>query len=172
MSSSATGTATQSSSYSRVLKVTRKVQSDVIAIHDTYGHFSEDYARELISDLRVLLDEEVLTHVYFIWTKPGTNTVLDAIRYRVITGSSNLADDRPGGITYNPAVQNAHFSMRVTYNARWCSLSAGEKQAIQDQLYPGWSTGGALNYGTSTYEADRTYSADGQYGLGRDRLRS
>jgi len=61
----------------------------VLAIHDTYGHFSESYARELISDLRVLLDEEVLSVVHFIWTKPGTSDVLDAIRYRVISGSTN-----------------------------------------------------------------------------------
>ena len=167
----ARGTGTETSTLSNVIKVTRKVQADVLAIHDTYGHFSEAYARELISDLRVFLDEEVVSFVLFVWTTPGTADVLDAIRYRVISGGSTLVDDKPGGITYNPALKSASFHMQVTYNERWAKMSESEKQAVRDRLSPGWGPAAVLNYGTATFVSDRTYSPDGQYGLGRERLK-
>jgi len=171
MSASTTRSGTQSSTLSNVIKVTRKVQADVLAIHDTYGHFGETFARELISDLRVFLDEEVISFVRFIWTTPGTNNVLDAIRYRVIAGSTNLADDRPGGITYNPVLKDAHFTMQVSYNDRWKKMSETEKDEIRARLSPGWGPGASFNYGSATYVTDRTYSPDGQFGLERERLK-
>jgi hypothetical protein len=170
MSFSATRSGTQSSTLSNVIKVTRKVQADVLAIHDTYGHFSEAYAQELIRDLRVFLDEEVIAFVSFVWTTPSTRDVLDAIRYTVMSGSTNLADDRPGGISYNRALKDARFQVRVTYNDRWARMTDSEKEAIRARLSPGWGPAAALNYGAAAYVSDRTYSPDGQYGVSRERL--
>jgi hypothetical protein len=96
--STATRTATQTSSLTKVVYVTRKVQADFLAIMDTYNYFDEDYARKLIADVRTFLDEDVIDAVKFVWKQRGTNTVLEEIRYTVIAGGIGLADDRPGGI--------------------------------------------------------------------------
>jgi hypothetical protein len=170
MSTSTTRSGTQSSTLSNVIKVTRKVQADVLTIHDTYGHFSESYAKELIGDLRVLLDEEVISYVQFIWTKPKTNEVIDGILYRVITGGTALSDDNPGGIKYNPLLTNAEFMMRLTWNERWKKMSSAEQDAVRSQLSPGWGPAKALNFGSTTFVADRMYSANGNDGLRRERL--
>ena len=106
--------ATQTSSLARVLYVTRKVQADLLAIVDTYGPYSEDYAIKLISDLRVFLDEEVVQRVIFYWTKPGSNEVLYAYSYTAVGGDA-LADDRSGGIGYRAELEGAPFYVRVSY---------------------------------------------------------
>ena len=65
--STATRTATQTSSLTKVVYVTRKVQADFLAIIDTYNYFDEDYARKLIADVRTFLDEYVIDAVKFVW---------------------------------------------------------------------------------------------------------
>ena len=94
----ATRLATQTSSLTKIVYVTRKVQADFLAIMDTYGYFSEDYARNLIADVRTFLDEDVIDAVKFVWKSVGINEVLEEIRYVVITGGIGLADDRPGAL--------------------------------------------------------------------------
>src|SRR5687768_13488656 len=117
MSATQTRTGTASTTFTNVVKVTRKVQADFLAVLDTYGYFSEDYAVKLIKDVRVLLDEEVIDWVKFTWSSAGTGVVLDELRYRVITGGYGLADDRAGGITYDPKLVGADFAVLVTYNS-------------------------------------------------------
>ena len=109
LTATATRTATQTSSLTKVVYVTRKVQADFLAILDTYHYFAEDYAIQLIADVRTFLDEAVIDAVKFTWKEAGTNTVLEEIRYMVISGSVGLADDRPGGIRYNTALKSADF---------------------------------------------------------------
>src|SRR5712691_3153963 len=97
---------------------------------DTYGYFSEDYARKLIADVRTFLDEDVIDAVKFVWKSVGTNDVLEEIRYVVLTDGIGLADDRPGGIRNSAALKSADFTVYVTYNDRWQNMHDQEKQAV------------------------------------------
>lgn len=165
----ATHTATQTSSLTKVVYVTRKVQADFLAIIDTYNYFSEDYAIKLIADVRTFLDEDVISAVKFIWKEAGTNDVLEEIRYVVISGGIGLADDRPGGIRYNPALKSADFTVYVTYNNRWNNMNDQQKQAVRDALKLPWGPAGTLNYNQGSWQTDKTYSS-GDYGLSRHRF--
>jgi len=118
--------------------VTRKAQADLLAILDTYAYFSQDHARNIITDVRLLLDEEVVDHIKFVWTAVGSSRVLDELEYVVIAAGIGLADDRAGGIRYRSDLAGADFHVRVTYNTRWAGLDATEKAAIAKGLCLKW----------------------------------
>jgi len=158
----------QTRSLVRLLYVTRKVQADLLAIVDTYGCCSEDYAIKLIKDLRVFLDEEVVDRVLFYWKKANESEVLYAYSYTVVGGDA-LADDRSGGIRYRSDLEGVPFNVRVSYAARWRLLPEADKQAIRDLLCLMWGPGGQLDFSGGRWEADRTYSDDG-VGLVRERF--
>ncbi|HJT57935.1 MAG TPA: hypothetical protein VJ761_15640 [Ktedonobacteraceae bacterium] len=164
-----TRTATATSTVTKIVYVTRKVQADFLAILETYGYFSEDYAQNLIHDVRVFLDEEVIDHIRFVWTRQSSSYVLEELNYTVVDGGVELADDHSGGIRYQAALANASFHVRVTYNTRWNHLAEGEKGAIRKSLYLNWGPAGQLDYRGGTWTTDRTYSRDG-YGLVRQRF--
>ena len=88
MTFSQTRTSTATTTWARVKYVTRKVQADLLGILDMYGYYTEEYGLKLITDLRVLLDEEVIDRVRFVWSKKGTNEVLWALSYTVIRGDA------------------------------------------------------------------------------------
>jgi len=164
-----TRTATYTSTVSKIAYVTRKVQADFLAILDTYGYFPKEYAQQLIHDVRVFLDEEVIDHISFVWTSPRGVSVLEELKYTVITGRAELADDRAGGIRYRHELTQALFQVRVTYNARWQNMPETEKNTLRKELQLKWGTAGQLEYGDGQWTDDRTYSRDG-YGLTRQRF--
>ena len=123
MSATQTRAATQTGTLSKIVYVARKVEADLLAIIDTYGCGSEQWAIDVMHDVRVLMDEEVIEKVYLAWTRRGTNEVLDAYSYRVIVGGFGLADDRSGNIRYRPELVGAEFHFRVDYKPRWWQLS-------------------------------------------------
>lgn len=170
MAASATRSITQSSTLTKVVYVTRKVQADFLEILDTYGYFGEAYAQKIIADIRLFLDEEVIGSVHFIWRKNNSNYVLEELKYTVIAGGIGLADDRPGGITYRVDLQSADFEVRVRYNDRWRNMPEVEKQAVRNRLVLNWGPGGRLDYTGGTWTTDKTYSQDGSDGLVRARF--
>lgn len=169
MSSTQTRAATQTGTLSRIVYVARKVEADLLAIIDTYGCANEQWAIDVMDDVRVLMDEEVIERVYLVWTRPGTNDVLDAYSYRVIFGGFGLADDRSGNIRYRPELVGATFNFRVDYKQRWWDLEPADKAEIQRRLTLTWSAGGWLDYSKGTWQSDRTYSKDG-FGVARERF--
>jgi hypothetical protein len=170
LSSTSTSTNTHTSTLTKVVYVTRKVQADFLEILDLYGYFSESYARNLIADIRVFLDEEVIDMVRFSWAKTNSTIVLEELKYEVISGGIGLADDRPGGIGYRTDLQTADFSVRIQYNNRWSMLSDTEKQAVSSRLSLKWGPAGQLDYSGGKWINDRSYSSDGVYGLNRTRF--
>ncbi len=164
-----TRTATATSTVTKIVYVTRKVQADFLAILDTYRYFPEDYAHHLIHDVRVFLDEEVIDHIRFVWTRPSSTYVLEELNYTVVAGGVKLADDHSGGIRYQAALAKASFDVRVTYNRRWKDLAEDEKSAIRKSLDLNWGPAGQLDYSGGKWTTDRTYSRDG-YGLIRQRF--
>ncbi len=164
-----TRTASATSTVPKIVYVTRKVQADFLAILETYGYFSEDYAQQLIQDMRVFLDEEVIDHVRFVWTRPSSTYVIEELNYTVVAGGVELSDDHSGGIRYQATLAKALFHVRVTYNTRWEEMSEREKSAIREDLILNWGPAGQLDYSGGKWTADRTYSRDG-YGLVRQRF--
>lgn len=169
MATTQTRAATQTSTLVKVVYVTRKVQADLFQLAETYGQMTEDYARNLIHDLRIFLDEEVLEKITFLWTRPGTNQVVGAYTYKVLSGGVGLVDDRSGGIRYDPTLQASEFGVRIFYNARWYGLTPAEQTAVKSGMKFPWGAGGALDYSRGRWESERTYSKDG-FGLGRERF--
>jgi|SRR5882672_4538998 len=169
MTASSTRTATQTSSYTSVVHITRKVQTDILEIGDTYDYFQEPFAQSVIRDVRIFIDEEVIDFVQIVWKERGTSRVLDELRYKVVSGAVGLADDRPGGIRYDPALAVADFSVRITYNNRWSKMADSERAAIRERLELTWGPAGQLDYSGGQWVGDRTYSMDGM-GLIRTRF--
>ena len=169
MASTLTRTLTETTSFPKIVYVTRKVQADFLAILETYGYFSEDYAHRLITDVRTLLDEEVIDRVNFVWTAVESTRVIEAFSYEVILNGLGLADDRSGGIRHNSDLAGAEFHVRVFYNERWRTMEEDERRQIP--LLLTWSVGGQLDYSSGYWSSDRTYSTEG-YALARKRFKS
>lgn len=166
--SSYTRSQSQTNSLSKVISVTRKVQADLLTILDHYHYFSEDFAQELIHDIRVFIDEEVISRIKFIWIKPSTNFVLEELDYLVIFNGIGLADDRSGGIRFHPELSKASFKVRITYNDRWRKMIENDKELIREDLKLTWETASQLTYNGGQWSSERTYSQDG-LGLNRSR---
>jgi Bacterial HORMA domain family 1 len=159
----------QTTTWARVKYVTRKVQADLFAILDTYRYYSEGYAIHTIMDLRVMLDEAIIDRVDFVWTKKGTNEVIDCLSYTVVRGDA-LPDQDTGDIRYRPelAAQVATFSVVIYRNQRWRDMPEASKRAIREQMNDPWEGDVEHYYGFGWWMTDRTYSKGG-YGLERKR---
>lgn len=169
MSSSYTRSTTQTSTLSKVVHVTRKVQADLLAILDHYGYFSEDYAQKLINDIRVFIDEEAIAQVTFTWTRVGSNVVLEELDYKVVWGNLGLADDRSGGIRYQSELTTANFQVRISYSDRWREMHEDDKELIREDLKLQWGPANQLDYSGGQWSSERSYSKDG-LGLSRSRF--
>jgi hypothetical protein len=161
MSTSFTRSSTQSSTYTSVVHITRKVQTDILEIGDTYDYFTESYAQDVIHDVRIFIDEESIDYVKFVWKERGSNRVLEELRYQIVSGAIGLADDRPGGIRYNPALADADFSVRITYSDHWTGMAESERKSVRDRLELTWGPAGRLDYSGGQWSSDRTYFMDG-----------
>jgi len=169
LSATQTRAASQSATLTKVVYVTRKVQADLFALVDTYAQISVDYAVDLIHDLRLLLDEEVLDRIDFLWTRPLSDSVVGAYSYQVLVGGLGLVDDRAGGIRYDPTLQQSEFRVRIYYNTRWALMSADEQRGIRARCRLSWSAGAALDYSQGSWSPERGYAKD-DLGLNRRRF--
>lgn len=168
--SSQTRTATSTLTLTKVVHVTRKVQADLFNLVDTYGQITQDYAERLIHDLRILLEEEVLDRIDLLWAYPGTNVVIGAYIYKVITAGVGLVDERAGGMRYDATLQAADFRVRIYWNSHWSLLSAADRDAIRKKCNFTWTPGEALDFSRGTTTTERTYAKD-DLGLVRERFR-
>jgi Bacterial HORMA domain family 1 len=169
MSATQTRAATETGTLSNIVYVARKVEADLLAIIDTYGCRTEEWATNVMHDVRVLIDEEVVEKVYVAWTRRGTTEVLDAYSYRVIVGGYGLADDKSGNIRYRPELAAADFTFRVEYKQRWWDMKPEDKSDVQERLKLTWTTAGVLDYSGGRWTSDKTYSKDA-FGVARERF--
>lgn len=171
MTNTNTRTATHTSTLTKIVYVTQKVQADLLSIQDLYEYFPEDYAQDIIHDIRHFLDEEVIDRVKFIWIQPSGIRVLEEFEYRVIASGIGLTDDRPGGIRYKWELTQSDFRVRITYNNRWEHMAEWERNEIRKDLNLNWGKAGQLDYSGGRWTTDRTYSIE-NYGLERHRFSS
>lgn len=170
MSFSQTRSGSLTTTLARVKYVTRKVQADLLGILDTYGYYTEEHGLNIIKDLRVLLDEEVINRVDFVWMKKGTNRVVESLSYTVICGDA-LPDNDTGDIYYRSALAASlvSFSVVIYRSQRWQDMKEPSKDRIREKLELGWDGDADFDYGLGWWVADRTYSKGG-YGLERKRF--
>lgn len=161
---SASATRSATSSFTDVKSVTRGLQADLFQVLDHYGYFSEQRARDIVHDLRLMIDEDILDHVELTWCVRGGTRVLEAYRYDVVRGSLVGANTRPGGIPYRPELANADFSVLVTYNAKGHGMSRQERQDL-GFIRP-WSPTGRRDYSGVSRTFERAYASNG-LGLNR-----
>lgn len=169
MATTHAATRTETSTYSKIIYVTRKVQADFLAILDTYGYFSEEVARGAVSDIRLFLDEQVIDQISFTWRIPGSTEVLDELKYVVVSGVAVKVDDRSGGIGYQAELASADFEVRIHYNQRWSDIGRDGREDIREALECQWGVADDLDYASGRWVSDRTYSSGG-YGLTRERF--
>ena len=167
---SQTRTRTATLTLTKVVHVTRKVQADLFNLVDTYAQITQDYAERLVHDLRILLEEEVLERIDFLWTYPDTNVVVGAYIYKVITGGVGLVDERAGGMRYDATLQAADFRVRIYWNSHWYELSSADRDAIRERCSFAWTPGEALDFSRGASTTERTYAKD-DLGLARERFR-
>ena len=169
MSFTQSRSSSQTTTWARVKHVTRKAQADLLAVLDTYGYYSEEYGLSIIKDLRVLLDDEVIDRVDFVWTKKGTDDVIESLSYTVVRGDA-LPDNDTGDIRYRPELSAAvaSFSVVIYRNQRWRNMPESSKADVRSRLALGWDSDANHNYGLGWWQNDRTYSKGG-YGLERKR---
>src|SRR6266516_33483 len=146
-----TRSASQTGTMTKVVYVTRKVQTDLFELVDTYGQITEDYAVKLIHDLRLLLDEEVIDRIDLLWIKPGTSQVVGSYSYRVIAGGVGFVDDRAGGIRYEPALQDSDFTIGIYNNNRWNQMTDADRETIESQYWLSWGPGKQLDFRRGTW---------------------
>lgn len=161
---------TSTSTLTKVVYVTRKVQADLFNIVDTYHHITQSDAERLIHDLRILLDEEVLERIDLVWTYKNTSLVAGAYVYKVISADVGLADDRAGGIRYDSILQSSDFGVRIYRNSHWLAMSDADRKAISERCYFKWSAAEVLDFSRGTLSSDRMYSNNG-LGLDRERFK-
>lgn len=166
-----TRTTTQTTTFTKIVYVTQKVQADLLAIQDLYDCFPEGYAQDIIHDIRHFLDEEVINLIKLIWIQAGGIRVLEELEYKVITGGIGLADDRPGGIHYKLGLAQADFKVRIIYNNRWNLMNESERATILEGLNLSWGPAAQLDYRGGRWITNRTYSRD-NYGLERRQFTS
>lgn len=166
MTMSTTRTQAATTVYERILHVTRKLQADLLGIVETYGCWNEAYARDVLADVRALLDEGALDRIEFHWRDRTSGGVVHAIRYEVHAERAAHDDARSGGIAYRAALREADFNVRLTYSARWSGMAETERARVRATLKIGWVPGAALTYEGGTWGDDRAYAKDG-YALAR-----
>ena len=148
MSFTQTRSGTLTTTWARVKYVTRKVQADLLAILDTYGYYTEEHGLKLIKDLRVLLDDEVIWRVDFVWAKKGTNEVIESLSYSVVCGDA-LPDNDAGDILYRSALSAsaASFSVVIYRSQRWKIMQESSKQKVRERLELNWEHDADYDYG-------------------------
>ena len=100
----------------------------------------------------------------------GTNVVVGAYIYKVVSGGVGLVDDRAGNMRYDPLLQVSDFSVRIYRNDLWYDMTDADRKAINDKCLIGWTTGAVLDYSRGTTSAEKMYSKD-DYGLNRERFK-
>ena len=166
MSATQTRSASESHISTNTLAITQRLQTDLLAVKNLYECLSETSAREFVEDLRVFIEHKAISRVQFIWTHPMWGHVIGAVRYDVVAGSANLLCDRAGGISYDPELKEAPFSVWITFSSAWYGYPATTQQNIVAQLQKSW-TPGTLRFGSGSFSGDRTYAGGGDQALHR-----
>jgi len=161
VSGTATRTASRTETFAeQVVRVTRPILTDLLAIVDMYGHLTKDRALDYIFDFRDFMNERYLEHVEICWTNKVTGVVVDGLKYIVVNGEAVRTMDRPGGIAYDPTVAGSEFTLRIHYTALWTSRRPEQKTAFKAGLRIRWSPAEDLDYGGGWYVAEgREYGA-------------
>ena len=157
--STSTLTRSATSSFTDVKTVTRGLQADLFQVLDHYGYFSEQRATDIVHDVRLMIDEDILASVEFVWCTSGTNTVVASYKYAVIRGSLVGADSRPGGIPYDSALVTADFSVIIRFNATGRALSWEDINGIGTRCP--WGPAASRSYGAGSWTTERTYASNG-----------
>lgn len=161
MSGTGIRTATDTETFvEQVLKVTRPIFTDLLAIAETYSQLSNLEAWKYVCDFREFMNERYLESVEISWTNKTTGIVIDGLKYVVVNGEAVRTMDRPGGLAYSKAVAAAEFNLRISYTSLWQSRTDEYKATFKAGLKIRWSVASALNYGSGSYVADgRLYGA-------------
>ena len=174
MSGTGTRTATNTATFvEQVLKVTRPIFTDLLAIAETYSdHLSVEEAWKYVCDFREFMNERYLESIEVSWADKKTGVVIDGLKYMVVNGQAIRTMDRPGGIAYSKTVADADFNLRIRYTSLWTSRTADYKKAFKDGLKIPWGAAASLNYGSGSYVADGRQYGAADVGVSRLRFRA
>ena len=170
------GTITRSASTTetfaeQVLRVTRPVLTDLLALVDMYAQITKDDVLKYVMDFRSFMNERYLEYIEVYWTKPGTTTVVDGLKYFIVNGEAVRAMDRAGGIAYNATIATSEFHLLIRYTSLWNNLSDVEKTKFTNGLQIPWGPASSPTYNGGSYVAAGHDYGRPAVGIGRVFLR-
>jgi len=160
MSTSYTGSQTQTFTLTHAKYLASKVATDLKRIQRLYGSPSDltinDYEAELTEYLRM----GYLDKVIYGFQRDG-NWIEPTVQYTSSELAGSASDDDPGRIRPGAIVSGANFRSYLIHNSKYSYLTQAEKDKFQDSLP--FKRQSAPAPGISGYlSSDKTYSSGGQ----------
>lgn len=132
MSSTTTYTTSESFTLTNAKHLCSKVTADMLRCLQIYGRPSGDHINVYGTELAQLLCDGYVEEYEFGFKRDEQRLV--SWRYKVVNGSLQSADDRPGKILTGIDVSAAQFFNYLTKSAAWGRLSQEEKDRIEASL--------------------------------------
>jgi hypothetical protein len=158
-----TGTTTYTTSESFTLTNAKylcsKVTADMLRCLQAYGRPSEQNINDYGTELAYLLRDGYVEEYEFGFRRDDERLV--SWRYKVVHGSLNSTDDRPGKLLTGVDVATAsHFNF-LTYSSAWARLSQQDRERIEGSLPIKRTTGQPPKDGLGYWVEDRSYASAG-----------
>ena len=146
-----------------------KVATDLRRFQRFYSAPSNTDIQNYEAELTQLLKHDVVETVVYGFKRSGMWTEA-AVKYKALPGGNLTVDDDPGKIRPGLDIVGAFFTSFLSYNDKWWTLSASERQKIKDALPIQRSSGDAPSLEGGYWNDDLSYLAGGR-GLGRSSVR-
>ena len=170
------GTATRAESTTetfaeQVLRVTRPVLADLLALVDTYGQITSDEVVDYVCDFRAFMNERYLESIEIYWTAPWTDRVVDGLKYIIVNGEAVRTMERAGGIAYDATIAAAAFHVIIRYTSLWLNdRSDAQKTQFIGGLRINWGPVATPNYNGGSYVPDGHNYGQAAVGISRTRF--
>ena len=169
MSSTYTGTGSQTFTRAHAKRISYRVATDLKRMQRLYGHPSDERIEQYDVELVELLTAGFLEKVTYGFRR-GDAWIEPSLRYEAFELAHPGFGDDPGRVRARADVSDASFYSFLSYSTAWDALSSSAREALQTRLP--FHRGFAAEPGIDGYlQQDLAYSAGGR-GLQRASVRS
>lgn len=148
--------------------VSSKIAADLHLCRLYYDRPSEERIHEYQEELAQLLNGGYISEYEFGFKRDDRRIL--CWRYTVNADGSISTDDHPGKIVPSIGLVEALYYNFLTYSSKWVSLSASEKERIENALPFRRNEGSLPSDGHGYWTQDRSYSSGG-IGVNRQTFR-
>jgi hypothetical protein len=159
MTTTTTFTTTESFTLTHAKYLCSKVMADMLRCSQVYGHPAQERIDDYGTELAYLLRDGYVEEYEFGFKRDEQRLV--SWRYRVVNGSLNNADDRPGKLLVGVDVAPAAFFNFLTYSSSWGALGQEAKDRMKESLPVKRVSGNPPKDGLGYWVEDRSYTSSG-----------